>query len=175
MTIIVLIALFYGITILIRIQTQKKQRAEIDRVKAAQARADAEMQEQRRSAIAEELRIVELEQEQVRQRREQERLAKEQERQAEVLRRHEEEIAKLRHKLTSAESDIAHWSEQIGNLYALLDIEQANQASALPGSKTDIKAQKSIITLTNKIHAAEQRLSKAEFEKDSAQRKLEVA
>ena len=168
MTIIALLASLYGLSVVIRIMSQKKHTAAIKEIKA-------EQEEQRRSAIQEELRIVELEQEQVRQRKEQERLAKEQEKQAEILRKHEEEIAKLRHKLTSAESDITHWSEQIGNLYALLDIEQANQASALPGSKTDIKAQKSIITLTNKIHAAEQRLSKAEFERDSAQRKLEVA
>ena len=107
--------------------------------------------------------------------REQERLAKEQERQAAQLEKHEEQLAKLEHRLAVAEGDIAHWQEQIGNLYALLDIEQAEQAGAVPGSKSDIQHQKKIITLSNQIHAAENRLAKAKFEKSFCENKLEVA
>ena len=107
--------------------------------------------------------------------REQERLAKEQERQAAQLEKHEEQLAKLEHRLAVAEGDIAHWQEQIGNLYALLDIEQAEQAGAVPGSKSDIQHQKKIITLSNQIHAAENRLAKAKFEKSFCENKMEVA
>ena len=107
--------------------------------------------------------------------REQERLAKEQERQAAQLEKHEEQLAKLEHRLAVAEGDIAHWQEQICNLYALLDIEQAEQAGAVPGSKSDIQHQKKIITLSNQIHAAENRLAKAKFEKSFCENKLEVA
>ena len=165
MIIVLLVGILYGISAIVRYDQAKKQNAQIAHIKQVQAAAQEETKRQKAEAAAEYQRVVELETEQVRQ-------AKELEKHEAWLKKHDEEIAKLRHKLTSAESDIAHWSEQIGNLYALLDIEQANQASALPGSKTDIKAQKSIITLTNQIHAAEQRLSKAEFERDNAQRKL---
>ena len=84
-------------------------------------------------------RLIALEREQIRQRREQEKLSKEQERQAEVLRKHESRIADLEDRMAQAESDIAHWSETVASLYALLDIELAEQAGAMPGSKTDIK------------------------------------
>lgn len=107
--------------------------------------------------------------------REQERLAKEQERQAAQLEKHEEQLAKLEHRLAVAEGDIAHWEDQFYNLCALLDIEQAEKAAAVPGSKSDIQHTRKIITLSNQIHAAENRLAKAKFEKSFCESKLEVA
>ena len=107
--------------------------------------------------------------------REQERLAKEQERQAAQLEKHEEQLAKLEHRLAIAEGDIAHWEDQFYNLCALLDIEQAEKAAAVPGSKSDIQHTRKIITLTNQIHAAENRLAKAKFEKSFCENKMGVA
>ena len=120
-------------------------------------------------------RVNALLREQERQAKEQERLAKEQERQAAQLEKHEEQLAKLEHRLAVAEGDIAHWEDQFYNLCALLDIEQAEKAAAVPGSKSDIQHTRKIITLTNQIHAAENRLAKAKFEKSFCESKLEVA
>ena len=117
-------------------------------------------------------RLIALEREQLRQRREQEKLYAEQARQAEVLRKHESRIADLEDRMAQAESDIAHWGETVASLYALLDIELAEQAGAMPGSKTDIKCQKRVITLRNQIHAAETRVNKAKSVKRNAEREL---
>ena len=104
--------------------------------------------------------------------REQERQAKEQARQAEQLAKHEEQLAKLEFRMSQAEADIAAESERIANLYALMDIAAAEQAAAVPGSKTDIRAQKQIISYQSAIHAAEKRKANAEFTKQAAQQKL---
>ena len=45
--------------------------------------------------------------------------------------------------------------------------------SALVGGKIQMKYQKQVISLNNQIHTAEQKLNKAQFEKDCAERKLE--
>ena len=77
--------------------------------------------------------------------------------------------------MEQAESDIAHWKAQLGALYALLDLAQAEQAAAVPGSKADARAQKQIITLGNQIHSAEAKLSKAQHIKKTAERELSAA
>ena len=100
------------------------------------------------------------------------RIAKEQARQAEQLAKHEERIAQLEFRMTQAEADIAAETERIASLYALMDIAEAEQAAAVPGSKTDIRAQKQIISYQSAIHAAEKRKAKAEFTKQTAQQKL---
>lgn len=83
-----------------------------------------------------------------------------------------EEIQKLNYRLSAAEANIEHWRSQVCSLYALLDIEQAEQANAIPGSAKDIKHQKRIIALNNQINTAENRLSKAKFEKTFCEGKL---
>ena len=117
-------------------------------------------------------RIIELEREQMRQRKEQEKLYAEQSRQAEILRKHDSRIADLEDRMAQAESDIEHWSNAVASLYALLDIELAKQAGAMPGSKTDVQCQRQIITLNNKIHAAETKVNKAKSAKRKAEREL---
>ena len=107
--------------------------------------------------------------------KEQSRLAKEQERQAAQLAKHEKRLADLEFKAKEAEANISHWKEQLGRLYALLDIEEAEQAGALPGSKTDLRCQKKIIALENQIHAAEARVEKAKHTKEMAERELSAA
>ena len=127
---------------------------------------------EQQKAREETARLIELEREQMRQAKEQEKLYKEQARQAEVLRKHDARIADLEDRMAQAESDIAHWSETVASLYALLDIELAEQAGAMPGSKTDVKCQKRIITLNNQIHAAETRVNKAKSVKRKAESEL---
>lgn len=168
MIIVLLIGILYGISALVRYTQQKKQAEQIAHIKQVQEAAKEETRRQKQEAEAEYRRIVELEHEQL-------RLRKEQERQAEILRKHDEEIAKLQYKLSASESDIEHWKVQIGNLYALLDVAQNELEQSIIGGKNQAKYQKQVITLGNQIHAAEQRLSKAEFERDNAQKKLSVA
>jgi len=144
----------------------ERVQAELARLHAI-GRAEAEHlreleREQRRQAAEQERQQREHE----RLLREQERQAKEQERQAAQLAKHERRIADLEYRMKQAEQDIAHYTETLGNLCALLDIEQAEQAAAVPGSKTDIKCQKRIITLNNQIHTAETRLNKAKHTKN---------
>lgn len=83
-----------------------------------------------------------------------------------------ERIRKANEKLERAVRDIEFYTEYCKNLYPLLDIEQLEQAGAVPGSKTDIKCQRKIITLTNQIHTAEERICKAKEAKKSAEIEL---
>ena len=183
MSLLVIIAAFWGLCKLLNAaQNNAKERQrqrELARLKAEQARRAAEAarlreewRRQQAEAKAETARLIALEREQMRITREQVRQAKEQARQAEQLARHEEQLAKLEFRMTQAEADIAAESERIASLYALMDIAAAEQAAAVPGSKTDIRAQKQIISYQSAIHAAEKRKAKAEYTKMTAQQKL---
>lgn len=155
--------------------------------KAERLRAQWRAQEAERKAEVE--RLIAVEREQMRMEKQSRQLeeswkkyVKEQERQAKELKKHEEwlikhdeEIAKLKFKVGQAESDIAHWKEQVGNLYALLDAVQVELDQAIVGGKTQLKLQKQVITLNNQIHAAENRINKATFDRDTAKKKMEEA
>lgn len=155
---------------------QAKKSEEQARLRAEWRQQQEELKKAQAGAQAYILRQIELERQTM-------KLATEQARQAEILQRHEEkirkhdeEIAKLQFRMDQAEMDIVHWKEQIGNLYALMDIVQAELAQATIGGKTQEKWQRKAITLTNQIHAAEAKLAKAEYEKKCSARKLnEVA
>lgn len=155
-----------------RMEDQRREAAE----RAEQTRRLLELEaEQRRQRLEQEQLIKEQE----RQRKEQERLLREQEkqereqrRQAEQLAKHERRIADLEFRMTQAETDILHWSETVNSLYALLDVELSTQAGAMPGSKTDVRCQKRIITLNNQIHAAEARVNRARHIKQMASMEL---
>jgi len=179
MTLILIIFCIWGASALARASKEAARQKEIERQRREQAarsaelaRMTAEWKQRQAEAKIETQRLIALEREQMRQAKEQEKLAKEQERQAEVLRKHEEQIAKLEFRLSTAESDIAHWNEQIAALYAILDMEQLELAGTVNGSKEQMKHQKKIITLNNQIHAAENRLNKAKFEKSFCEDKL---
>lgn len=121
------------------------------------------------------LRLLEVERANYRIMEEQRRQAVELKKHEEWLKRHDEEIAKLTYKVDQAESDIAHWKEQVGNLYALLDAVQVELDQAIVGGKTQLKLQKQVITLNNQIHTAEKRINKATFDRDTAKKKMEEA
>ena len=156
---------------LVRAKERQRQHQR-ERIAEEIVRNDRERKMAARLKAEESARLAALEREQQRIAKEQERQAKEQARQAEQLAKHEEQLAKLEFRMTQAEADIAAESERIANLYALMDIAVAEQAAAVPGSKTDIRAQKQIISYQSAIHAAEKRKAKAEFTKQTAQQKL---
>lgn len=165
MGIILIVSVFYGISVLIRSFSQRRQSKELARIKAAQAKVQQEIRSQKTTVLDTELRMVELEREQFRQKQEQQR-------QAEILRRHEEQIEKLRFQIEQATADITAEQTRLSQLFALLDIAEANQAAAEPGSKADEQAQRKIIALENQIHATEKRIEKAKFIKATAEKKL---
>lgn len=172
MSILIIIFCIWGASAIARASKEtKRKRAEQKRSEDLK-RMTAEWKQRQAEAKIETQRLIALEREQMRQAKEQEKLAKEQQRQAEVLAKHEEQIAKLEFRLSTAESDIAHWNEQIAALYAILDMEQLELAGTVNGSKEQMKHQKKIITLNNQIHAAENRLNKAKFEKSFCEDKL---
>lgn len=135
----------------------RHDRQKVQRIRSKQTRSYNEID-----------RLIEVE-------REQQRIAREQARQAEQLAKHEQRISDLEFRMNQAEADIEHWKSQIGNLYALLDIEQSNRSKADPGSKADAACQKRIITLTNQIHTAETRLAKAQHTRATAEQQLNAA
>ena len=91
---------------------------------------------------------------------------------AEQIRKHDEQIRKLQFQMAQAQADIEAERERISGLYALLDIAEANQAAAHPGSRADETAQRKIISLTAQIAASEKRIRKAEHTKATAEAKL---
>lgn len=194
MTTIIIIAIIYGIYRLCksaadRAQADRAER-ERERIREEQAAQREEMRLMRERAKAETRRQIEQEKariawqkrqdainrqaqaERERLRKEQERQAKEQERQAKTIADHEERIAKAEQTIAQATADIDFLRDRIAQLDTLLDLEKLEQAGAIPGSKTDIKCQKRIMTLENQIHTAETRMSKAQYARQNAERKL---
>lgn len=102
------------------------------------------------------------------QRKRQERIVKEQTKQAEL-------ISKLQFQLEQAMSEIEAGSNRLSQLFALLDIAQANQAAAMPGSREDVRFTKQILTLENQIHTAEKRIAKAQFTKAEVEQRMTAA
>lgn len=169
MYLLILGGMIWGMIALIRSAKQRKaerrRAAQIARINAENAKRKAEIARIKANAKAETARMVAIEREQMRQ-------AKEQAKQAAMLAKHEEEIEKLKFKVSQAEANIEYLTEQLGQYYALLDVLQNQQMSTVPGSKADATAQGKIITLQNKIHSAESRLEKAKFDKEQAERKI---
>lgn len=75
---------------------------------------------------------------------------------------------KKQFKLDQALADIEAGKVRLSQLYAILDIAEANQAAAAPGSAQDVRYQKQIVTLTSQIARAEKQLAKAQFDRDTA-------
>lgn len=179
MSIILIIAIIWGASALTRATKEAARQKEIDRQRREQAarsaelaRMTAEWKQRQAEAKIETQRLIALEREAMRQREVERKQAEWNRKQEEINRKHDEQIAKLEFRLSTAESDIAHWNEQIAALYAILDMEQLELAGTVNGSKEQVKHQKKIITLNNQIHAAENRLNKAKFEKSFCEDKL---
>lgn len=149
-----------------------RRQREIERIQAEQRRMKEEQRRAAREQVEMDRAFRRMVAEQERQRREQERQAKEQERQTEILRKHEQRISDLEYRIEQAETDIEHWKQQVGNLYALRDVAMNELEQAIVGGKNQTKYQKQIITLDNQIHTAETRLAKAKHTKKQAEQQL---
>lgn len=106
------------------------------------------------------------------QRRRQERISKAQEQIKKEQRKQAQSISKLSFRISQAESDIAAGMDRLSQLFALLDIAEANRAAAMPGTAQDVRYQKQIVSLTAQIAATERRIEKARFDRSQAQEGL---
>ena len=178
-TILSIVFGFYVLAEVLKNASAKKARR---REAEQQARINAEIQREReeRIRIVEEQRRIATEQMEhakalVELAREQRLQAAEQEKQRVLLAKHEKRISELEFKMDKAIKDEEHWKEQVGNLYALLDMAENELQQAIIGGKNQMKYQKQIITLNNQIHAAEARYDKAKQDKAMLKRELEAA
>ena len=136
----------------------KRIKREQERIREEQARIKEEQKRQKEWAKAETARRIAIEREQIAQRKEQERQAA--------------EMEKMRHVLAQATADIDFLQDRTADLYAQLDYQLLLQAGTVPGSKQFEKYQSKIVTLKNQIHTAENKLNKAQWNRNTAQRKL---
>ena len=158
---------------------RERIRAEQERIREEQARARAWQREQEQRAreaarrqVEHDKAIARAAREREALRKEQERQAKEQARQAAEIAKHEAELDRMRHVLAQATADIDFLQERSAELYAQLDNVLLLQAGTVPGSSAHTKYQSKIVTLHNQIHAAETKLSRAQYQREQAQRKL---
>lgn len=101
-----------------------------------------------------------------------ERQRKEDARRDAQLAKHEEQIRKTQFQAEQAAADIEHLNGTLDELYAMLDYLKLEQSGTTPGGKEYVKYQSKIISLENRVHAAETRLAKARYTKSEAERKL---
>lgn len=101
-----------------------------------------------------------------------ERQRKEDERRDAQFAKHEEQIRKMQFQLEQATADIDHLTNTLSELDAMLDYLKMEQSGTTPGGKEYAKYQTKIISLENRVHAAETRLAKAQHAKAEAERKL---
>ena len=153
-------------------QEQTRIREEQARARAWQREQEQRAREAARRQVEHDKAIARAAREREALRKEQERQAKEQARQAAEIAKHEAEIERMRHVLAQATADIDFLQERSAELYAQLDNVLLLQAGTVPGSSQHTKYQSKIVTLHNQIHAAETKLSRAQYQREQAQRKL---
>ena len=96
--------------------------------------------------------------------------------QAEINRKTDERLHKVEFTLAQAVSDIEFLRDRLAQLDAQRDYYMLQQSGTVPGGKEHTKWQNKIMVIDNQIHTTENKLSKAEFNKAEAERKLkEVA
>ena len=153
-------------------QEQTRIREEQARARAWQREQEQRAREAARRQVEHDKAIARAAREREALRKEQERQAREQARQAAEIAKHEAELDRMRHVLAQATADIDFLQERSAELYAQLDNVLLLQAGTVPGSCQHTKYQSKIVTLHNQIHAAESKLSRAQYQREQAQRKL---
>ena len=186
MSLIIIVGCIWGICKLISAASsaakERARQTEMARVRAAQERQRAEqarMREEWKAAQAAERervrQMVAIEREQARQAKEQERLAKEQEKQALLLAKHEKRIAALENKVRKLDRDIESQKEALADYYAQLDWLLLQQSGTTSGSKAFVAWQNKIVTKTNQIRKAENKIADMKDIRSAAMREIETA
>lgn len=175
MTIIIIVAILWGVSALVRMAEAQKQRDRVNRInreaqrtKAEQARMREEWRMRLEESKAETARLIALEREQM-------RMAKEQERQAAQLAKHEEQIAKLEQRMAVAEGEIDFQRQQIDRLRDHIEHAETERDACVYGSSEYWKWDKKCLALEKQIHTAEGKISNAQFTISEGKKKMEVA
>lgn len=163
--IIILGIAIWALSAMCRALNEKRKAEKLERMRAEQVRLRYEHNEMIWRQLA-------MEREQERARKEEEKLAKEQAKQAAQLAKHEKRISDLEYKMEQAERDMDFLRDRINQLDAQRDIYLLLQAGTVPGGKEHTKYQNKIVSIDNQIHAAENKLAKAQHTHEQAAREL---
>ena len=180
MNILIFAALIWAVCKLISAASRKAQadraERERERIREEQAAQREEMRLMRERAKAETRRQIEAEKARIAWQKRQDAINRQAQAERERLRKEQvrlaEEQERMKHVLSQATADIDFLQDRTADLYAQLDYQLLLQAGTVPGSKQFEKYQSKIVTLKNQIHTAENKLSKAQWNRDTAQRKL---
>lgn len=153
MSLITIIIIFFCIGKLIDSVRIKAQNKQIERVKLEQKRAQA----WQRAKEREDARMA----------KEVEKIAKEQTKQA-------EQIAKLEYLTEKANADIEYWTLLLSDYNESFEnaCRDAERYHAAGDNRREEQAKAKVISFRNKIHATEQRIAKAQFDIEQAERKM---
>lgn len=185
MSLILIIAIIWGASALVRAARANKQRKELERIKAEQQRQRTEQAEQRqqhneevRQRIEQQrelLRLAKAEREQAEWNRKQEEINR---KQAEHNRKTDERLLRIEQKLELAKRDEEHWSE----LFDQYDVDLAGEQAALGYMKSNPllhgqieKQQRIVDKLSKQRYDAETKLIKARQQRELAERQMEAA
>lgn len=176
MTILLVVLCIWGASALIRAYSAKQSQREFQRIdseirqrKLEQKQMAQELAQQKRDAELYVKKQIELERQQIRERKEREaadaRLAKEQ---AKLSAR----VEKLEWTVESSANAIADLDERIADLYGQLDSYLLEQAGMVPGSKSFNKQQDKIVVKREQIRKAEKKRRDLKHTHDMAEREL---
>lgn len=182
MSLIIIIAMIWGVSALISHIKQARLAKEQMRQREAQARLLREQRAYAQAQREETARLIALEKARQAQEKMNEKFEREQARQAEQLAKHEKRISDLETRMSQAEFDIQreienlnHYTEKLAKLdedlrHAQWEIESwQKQRHLANATKAEAKADKirdNIFSIENKVRMAEKRLDKAQRTKD---------
>ena len=160
MSLITIIIIFFCIFKLLDHMKLKAQQKQLERVKAEQKRS-------REWQRANEAWQRAKEREDARMAREVAKIAKEQTKQA-------EQIAKLEYLTAKANADIEYWTLLLADYNDSFEnaCRDAERYHAAGDNRREEQAKAKVISFRNKIHATEQRIAKAQFDIEQAERKM---
>lgn len=172
MTIVLLIAIIWALSALLRYAERQRQQKEKEARKREEDRMRQEWRDAKLKVDLETKRLIALEREQMRQAKEQEKLAKEQEKQAAILEKHEKRIEALEYKVRKLDRDIESQNELLADYYAQLDWLLLQQSGTVTGGKEFAAWQNKIVTKNNQIRKAENKIADMKDAKAMAEREL---
>ena len=165
MTLIILIAIIWGASALVRAAKENKRRRE-EKARSEQIkRMQRDYQRQKAEAAEWTRKQIEME-------REQRRIAKEQEKQAAILEKHEKRIAILENRVSKLARDIESQKQLVADYSAQLDYLLLQQSGTTPGSREFAKWQDKIVTKSNQVRKAENKYYDMMEAKATAEREL---
>ena len=179
MSLIIIIAIIWGVSALARATKEAARQKEIDcqrREQAARsaelARMTAEWKQRQAEAKIETARLIALEREQMRQREVERKQAEWNRKQEEINRKTEERLLRLEQKLELAQRDEAHYSEEVTAI--TIDMKAAKgYVDYMKGRGLPCKGKEAELEKLNKrLYAAETKLIKARQARELCEKQM---